>query len=122
MDRDELIRFARQNRQDPGFAELRFWREVQKNALGVRFRRQDPIGEYIVDFSCRQRRLIVEIDDMSHDADRDAIRDAWFIRNDWFVLRIADFEVLESLDEVIELVQVALTDPHSIKDPLHLES
>ena len=122
MDRDELIRFARQNRGDPGLAELRFWREVQSNALGVRFRRQDPIGGYIVDFSCRQRRLIIEIDDMTHDPERDAIRDEWFLRNGWFVLRIADFEVLESLDEVIDLVQLALTDPTSIEDPLHLES
>lgn len=122
MDRKQLIRFARRNRKDPGFAELRFWTEVRNSALGVRFRRQDPIGNYIVDFSCRQRRLIVEIDDMSHDAKRDALRDEWFLRKGWFVLRITDIEVLELLDEVIALVKQALDDPSSIEDPRHLDS
>jgi very-short-patch-repair endonuclease len=59
---------------------------------------------------------------MSHDAKRDAQRDEWFISNGWLVLRIADFEVLESLGEVIELVLQALQDPSKIEDPLHLES
>ncbi len=89
--------------------------------LGVRFRRQDPIGPYIADFSCRQLRMIIEVDDSTHDAVSDAARDGWFHRNGWFVLRVADFEVLESLDEVVELIQLAISDPSSIDDPLHLK-
>lgn len=121
MERSDLIRFARVNRNDPGLAELRLWRELKGRALGVRFRRQDPIGPYIADFSCRQLRIVIEVDDASHDTASDAVRDRWFHRNGWFVLRIVDYEVLESLDEVIELIEQAILDPSSIEDPLHLE-
>jgi very-short-patch-repair endonuclease len=120
-DRRWLVDFARRNRRDPGLAELRVWSVLSHRALGVKFRRQDPIGPFIVDFSCRAKRLVIEIDDASHtDAERDRSRDAWLQRNGWFVLRIDDVEVLEAFDETVELIQRAIVDPKSIANPRNL--
>ena len=121
--RRDLIRFARQNRTDPGKAEAMLWAELRHRALGPRFRRQDPLGPYIADFSCRSERIIIEVDDVSHtDAEADRRRDEWFLTRGWFVLRINDLEVLEALDETIELIMRTIADRDSIKDPLNQES
>ncbi len=121
-ERDRLIQFARTNRSDPGLAEVRIWSELRRSGLGVRFRRQDVIGPFIVDFSCRSKRLIIEIDDASHDDPAaDARRDDWFHRRGWFVLRIDDVEVLEALDETVDLIMRALDDPSTIGDSLNRE-
>ncbi len=111
VDRDDLIRFARSNRRDPGLAEVRLWGELSKRLLGFKFRRQDVIGPYIVDFSCRSKRLIIEVDDLTHNADRDAIRDRWLTSNGWTVLRIGDHECLENLDGVIAHILKHLATP-----------
>jgi len=114
-------RFARANRRDPTLAELALWRELKGSALGVRFRRQDPIGPYIADFSCRARRLIVETDGESHtDAHHDRVRDTWFCAHGWFVLRFDDNDVLDHIDETISLIIETLDDPDSIENPLNL--
>ncbi|MCL1599418.1 MAG: DUF559 domain-containing protein [Actinomycetia bacterium] len=114
-------RFARANRKDPTLAELALWQELRGSALGVRFRRQDPIGPYIADFSSRSHRLIVETDGESHtDAERDRIRDAWFHAHGWFVLRFDDNDVLDHLDETISLILQALHDPKNVVNPLNL--
>ncbi len=115
------IRFARANRKDPTLAELTLWQELKGSTLGVRFRRQDPIGPYIADFSCRLRRLVVETDGESHtDADRDRIRDTWFQDNGWFVLHFDDSDVLDHIDETTALILQALDDPRSVVNPLNL--
>jgi very-short-patch-repair endonuclease len=56
-------RFAKTMRQSMAPAEMRLWRRLRKLGIeGCRFRRQTPIGPYIVDFFCPERRLIVEVD------------------------------------------------------------
>ena len=116
-----MIRFARANREDPTRAEMVLWHELRASALGVRFRRQDPIGPYIADFSCRTRRLIVEADGDTHDdPDRDRIRDRWFQDHGWFVLRFDDLDILKGLNETIELIIQALEDSDSVINPLNL--
>jgi very-short-patch-repair endonuclease len=70
---------------------------------GIRFRRQHPIGAYIVDFYCPSARLAVEIDGYSH-ADalaRDAKRTAFLAAQDVRVIRFSNDEVLKKLDEVV---------------------
>ncbi len=116
-----LTRFARRNRRDPTLAEAALWRELRGSALGVRFRRQDPMGPYIADFSCRTHRLIVETDGESHvDARRDRTRDRWFADHGWLVLRFDDGDVLDHIDETVDLIIRALADPTSIVNPLNL--
>lgn len=62
-----LLRFARQNRRETGLAETLLWNELRGRQLGPRFRRQDPQGPFIADFTWRSHKLVIEVDDWSHD-------------------------------------------------------
>ena len=78
----------------------------------MRFRREDPIGPYIADFSCRARRLVIEADGGTHtDPDRDCARDSWLLAQGWTVLRFDDDEITDTLEGVIEMIYMALDDP-----------
>lgn len=102
-------------------AEEWLWRALCGSQLGVRFRRQDPIGPYIADFSCRERRLIVETDGETHqDPGKDRVRDRWFRDHGWFVLRFYDTDVLNHMGETIDLIDQALNDPDSVINPWNL--
>ena len=91
--------------------------------MGVRFRRQEPIGPYIADFVCLKGRLVVEVDGDSHiDRSRDRRRDRWFEENGWFILRFWDDYVLDQIDDTLDLIDLALRNPQAIPDPLNLES
>ncbi|MCL1587195.1 MAG: DUF559 domain-containing protein [Actinomycetia bacterium] len=116
-----MTRFARQRRTDRTAAEIVLWQELRGSGMGYRFRREDPIGPYIADFSCRFKRLIVECDGASHtDPEKDAERDRWFHEHGWFVLRFDDFDVLDDLEWVLETIATALEDPSQVLDPLNL--
>ena len=118
------LRFAREMRADPTAAEDRLWYLLRRKQMGVRFRRQEPIGPYIADFACLSARLIVEVDGDTHtDAQRkrDRTRDLWFHRNGWFVLRFWDDYVLDQTDDALNLIALALEDPASVPDPLNRE-
>ena len=116
-----MTRFARQHRAEPTVAELVLWTELRSSALGYRFRREDPIGPYIADFSCRFKRLDVETDGSTHDnPGKDRMRDRWFLEHGWFVLRFDDYDVLDDLAWTVERIAQALEDPAGVVDPLNL--
>jgi len=118
-DRRRLVRFARENRKDSTRGERVLWRELRGSEFGVRFRRQDPIGPYIADFACRDRRLVIETDGNSHTIVlKDYLRDRWFIDNGWTVLRFTDDEVVKSTQYVIDLICAVLKDPTKAVDEL----
>lgn len=118
---DFVTRFARENRRVPTVAEEWLWRALCGSQLDVRFRRQDPIGPYIADFSCREGRLIVETDGDTHqDPEKDRVRDRWFRDHGWFVLRFYDNDVLNHMGETIDLIDQALNDPDSVINPWNL--
>jgi very-short-patch-repair endonuclease len=74
------IQNARRLRKSLTEAEKRLWHSLNRRQIGaLKFRRQHPIGEYIVDFVCLERRLIVELDGGQHadDIDYDDARTAW---------------------------------------------
>jgi very-short-patch-repair endonuclease len=96
------------------------WWRLRGGQLGVRFRREDPIGDYIADFSCRARRLVIEADGGTHtEPDRDCARDSWFLAQGWTVLRFGDDEITDQLDDVIEMIYMALDDPRAAMDLLN---
>jgi very-short-patch-repair endonuclease len=72
------------------------------------FRRQHPIGRYVLDFYCAKARLAVEIDGMSHDfgdrPQRDASRDAWLKARRLTVMRVAASEAMRNVDEVADAI------------------
>jgi very-short-patch-repair endonuclease len=104
----EQIRLrARALRKNPTEVERQLWRHLRLWQLdGHKFRRQQPIGNYIVDFVCLEKRLVVEVDGGQH-ADRgshDAERDAWLREQGFTVLRFWNHEVLERIQDVSEKI------------------
>jgi very-short-patch-repair endonuclease len=98
---------ARQLRREITPAEKRLWVRLRnQQLLGVKFRRQCPIGQYIVDFCCPTRRLIVEIDGDSHaeTITHDAARTRALEENGYRVIRFTNSEVHRSFKEVLEAI------------------
>ena len=100
--------FARQLRKTMTDAEVRLWFHLRRSQLnGFRFRKQHPIGPYIADFACIEKRLIVEVDGSQHNETIDAERDTWFQRHEYRVLRFWNHDVLSQTDHVLaEILRV----------------
>jgi len=95
-------------------AESALWRQVRLRQIeGYKFRRQHPIGPYIVDFVCLERKVIVEVDGGQHavQVQQDAERTAWLESVGYRVIRFWDHEVLTELESVKETIRQSLT-PH----------
>ena len=88
-------------------AERLLWRYLNARQLGVRFNRQMPIGPFFVDFLCRERRLIIELDGHSHDVqpERDVWRDRFLTEAGYRVRHFANAEVFENLEGVLTLIR-----------------
>jgi len=101
---------ARRLRANSTKAELRLWRQLCSRSLcGHKFVRQEPIGPYIVDFVCREQRLVIEVDGGQHAADTlDVIRDRWLAEHRYSVLRFWNNDVLGNMEGVLETIAAAL--------------
>jgi very-short-patch-repair endonuclease len=127
MEAPELtVRRARDLRRRMSLPEVLVWQAVRGGQLGVRFRRQHPVGPWILDFYCHARRLAVEIDGTTHDhPDRVAMdrrRTVWLEKKGIMTLRIAASEVLENLDGVLEGLRARVGQDRStcgVEGPLH---
>jgi very-short-patch-repair endonuclease len=104
-------RLARSLRRDPTAAEKLLWKYLRSRALnGFKFVRQGPIGPYVVDFICRQRRLVIEVDGGQHaNNKRDLMRDRWLVDHRYRVLRFWNNEVLENIEGVWETILSAVS-------------
>ena len=94
---------ARKLRQRATPPEQLLWSVLRGRRLGgLKFRRQEMIGQYVVDFCCRECSLIVELDGMSHDDKQssDAVRDACLRRQGYRVFRVTNCDVSEDLEAV----------------------
>ncbi len=102
---------AKQLRRRPTEAEAKLWIRLRRKQLdGFRFRRQTPIGSYIVDFFCPEAKLIVEIDGGQH-ADQkeyDELRTQWLEERGYRVVRFWNNDVLANTDGVIAEIQRAV--------------
>ena len=84
------------------FNERVLWRLLRNRRLDdLKFRRQVPIGPYIVDFVCFGARLIVEADGPLHDPAADAVRDAWLKREGFVVLRFPNSQISQEPEAVL---------------------
>jgi len=104
---------ARKLRKHPTDAERLLWRHLRLRQLGgYKFRRQQPLGPYIVDFVCLEQRLCVEVDGGQHaeQAEDDARRTAWLEAKGFRVLRFWNTEVLQETVAVEEMIRAALDD------------
>lgn len=104
------IAFARALRRAQTDAEKLLWRHLRARRLqGVKFRRQYPLGPYIVDFVAVQSRLVIELDGGQHLHNLgDEARDAWLSQCHFHVLRFWNHEVLGNLDGVLITIVHAL--------------
>ena len=102
---------ARDLRKDATLAERKLWRVLRDKQLnGHRFRRQYPLGDYIVDLVCVERMLIIELDGGQH-ADQeeyDARRSAWLESQGYKVLRFWNNDVMGNIEGVVAMVAAAL--------------
>jgi very-short-patch-repair endonuclease len=103
---------ARRLRIDATDAERRLWYRLRSRQIyGAKFVRQERIGPYVVDFVCREQRLIVEVDGGQHATDpRDAVRDAWLSDRGYRVLRFWNNDVLSNTEGVLESIAAALSE------------
>jgi very-short-patch-repair endonuclease len=90
-----------------------------KQLNGFKFRRQQPIGRYIVDFVNFQKKLIIELDGGQHKTRKndDKQRDNWLINQGFSVLRFWNNDVFENIEEVLGVIRKKLLSPSP--DPSH---
>ncbi len=80
-----------------------------RRLLRYKFRRQHPIGHYIVDFACTECRLVIELDGSQHaDDPADIRRTAWLESQGWRVIRFWNHDVLANTSGVTETILRAL--------------
>ena len=112
--RSPLRNAAKSLRKKLTNTESFLWFHLQAKQLeGLKFRRQQPIGKYIVDFVCFGKKIIVEVDGGQHsEMDYDRERDEWLKREGFKVLRFWNNEVLNNITGVLEVIR-----SHCLKSP-----
>jgi very-short-patch-repair endonuclease len=102
-------------------AEQRLWKHLRlKQVDGRHFRRQVPIGPYVVDFACLEAKVLIEVDGGQHAEalDYDASRTSWLEAHGYQVLRFWNNDVLSNTDGVLSLIrETLLTAPGATPHP-----
>ena len=103
--------FSRQLRREMTNAESHLWRRIRMQQLGFKFRRQHPVGVYILDFACVELKFALELDGGQHaEAQmKDEIRAKWLEAKGWKILRFWNNEVLKNIDGVVEEIDHTLS-------------
>ena len=105
----KLVAFAKSLLQNMTLGEVALWREIKGNKLKVRFSRQIPIDQYIVDFYCKDLKLAIEVDGAIHfeegHEEKDVIRQKRLESLGVVVLRFSDLDVRNNLDWVLEEIK-----------------
>jgi very-short-patch-repair endonuclease len=112
--------YARKLRMRSTDAEKLLWRHLRaKRLMGLKFRRQEPIGKFIADFVCYERRVIIEVDGGQHSErpERDQGRDEWFKNKGFSILRFWNNDVLSQTEEVLEAIVKECTRSPSPSSP-----
>jgi very-short-patch-repair endonuclease len=101
---------ARILRKQPTPAEIKLWAYIRNYKLGVKFRRQHAIGNYIPDFCCIKKKLIIELDGSQHleQAEYDEERTKYFESLGYKVIRFWNNDVMKDINGVIRVIQFAL--------------
>lgn len=93
-------------RKQPISAEKKLWYRLRKRQLGYRFNRQYGIGNFVVDFYCAEKKLVIEIDGSTHSTEReikkDKEREEFFKRLNLKIVRFRNVDVYENSELVVE--------------------
>ncbi|MDQ0464924.1 very-short-patch-repair endonuclease [Caulobacter ginsengisoli] len=116
--RPRTLKFAQHLRRNLSLPEGLLWELLKgRKTGGLKFRRQHPVGSYILDFFCAELRLAVEIDGQQHtyaaQIEHDRARDAWLAERGIRVLRFPADHVLENAAAVAELIALEAGPPRS---------
>jgi very-short-patch-repair endonuclease len=107
-----MLTNAKSLRSNQTDAEQKLWYHLRAHRfMGLKFKRQKPMGRYIVDFVCIERQLIIEIDGGQH-ADQvayDQQRDAWLRSQGYSVLRFWNNDVMQQMEGVLDKIHDALS-------------
>ncbi len=108
-DRDKVA-FAREQRREPTRAEDLLWHALRRRQLGMRFRRQHPIDDFVLDLYCGEAQLAVEVDGPVHAEQEgyDHYRDECLQSRGIRVLRVPEARVREDLPGVLRAIREAL--------------
>lgn len=111
--RRDLLPMAKRMRKAPTDAERRLWSVLRSHRLvGWKFKRQEQIGDYVVDFICFRARLIIEADGSQHvENAADEARTAWLSSQGFRVLRFWNNDILIESDGVATAILAALETP-----------
>jgi very-short-patch-repair endonuclease len=111
---------ARQLRKNPTDAERLLWRKLRFWQVdGLKFRRQQPLGRYIVDFICLEKSLVIEVDGGQHSEQvaYDVERDIWLRDQGFNVLRFWNHDVLKNMMESLTWLSKPCEVPPSLIRP-----
>jgi very-short-patch-repair endonuclease len=105
--------FAKGLRRQMSLPEVLLWKAIKGRKLnGLQFRKQHPIGPYVLDFYCDTQKLAVEVDGSSHDfgdrSQRDERRDAWLSERGVRTLRLPASLILEDVDDATRTILACL--------------
>ncbi len=115
---------ARNLRKRMSDGERKLWHAMRAKQIdGLRFRRQHPIGAYIVDFVCLEKRLIVEVDGGHHTEEaqiaHDQRRDRWLAAEGYRIIRVPNMEVFSNISGVVDAICVELLAMPSVRSEGH---
>ncbi len=113
-----LKQFAKEMRNKPTEAEKILWQALSGKQLeGFKFRRQHIVGDYIADFVCLKKNLIIEVDGLIHQLPDKIVSDEertnWLRSEGYHVIRFTNHEVLNQLDKVLKEIHESLIAPPS---------
>lgn len=111
----ELIQFGKDNRKEATQSEKILWNYLRNRKLGEKFRRQHAVGNYIPDFVCLEKRLIIEVDGGYHNKpdqiELDENRTLELEQKYLFkVIRFTNEEVLKDINSVLEKIKAVLSE------------
>jgi very-short-patch-repair endonuclease len=100
------VSLARNLRSNSTDVERLLWNRLRARSInGLKFRRQYPVGDYIVDFVCLEKRVVVELDGGQHnESQQDTVRDVWLTRNGYKVVRIWNNDVLGNIEGTVDSI------------------
>ena len=106
-----LTKRARALRRSTTTAESALWSLLRGRRIGVKFRRQQPLGPYVLDFFSVEARLVIEVDGPSHTGclNRDRRRDQWLSERGLSVLRLTNEDVLKRPELALQRIAERLT-------------